>query len=51
MGQNAGAVLVFRYVDGAWDQMGGTIFGSSASDNAGRGMAIDDGQKLAVGFR
>ena len=51
MGQNAGAVLVFRYVDGAWDQMGETIFGSSASDNAGRGIAIsDDGQKLAVGF-
>ena len=48
---NNGAVRVFRYIDGAWDQMGDTIVGANEADYAGWGVALsEDGSSLGVGF-
>ena len=48
---NNGAVRVFRYIDGAWDQMGDTIVGANEADYAGWGVALsEDGSTLGVGF-
>ena len=48
---DAGAVRVFQYSDGSWEQMGSTIVGSNAYDYAGWGLSLsDDGLSLAVGF-
>ena len=47
---DAGAVRVYRYIDGAWTQQGDTIFGTEAGAYAGFGIALsDDGQTLVVG--
>ncbi|MEM6686073.1 MAG: T9SS type A sorting domain-containing protein [Bacteroidota bacterium] len=49
-GTNAGQVKVFRYENGAWTQIGQSLYGDAAGDGFGRGVSVNSaGTILAVG--
>ena len=47
---DAGHVRVYKYVNGAWTQLGSGIDGEAAGDNSGRSVSLSgNGEVLAVG--
>ncbi len=50
--QDAGAVWIYEFVDGAWSRIGNGIFGEDAFDYSGRSVSLsDDGSIVAIGSR
>ncbi|MCF8550143.1 MAG: hypothetical protein K9G09_04515 [Pontimonas sp.] len=49
-GASAGSVTVFSLISGAWSQLGQTVTGTNASDQAGYALAMNaSGDRLAIG--
>lgn len=50
LASQSGVVRIYKNVSGAWNQMGGNIYGESENDNLGVSVSLsDDGSILAIG--